>query len=516
MSNPSPETQQQPHGAPRTHGRSLLLAADIATLVAVLLIHFLSAGAPRNTTVALIAVVVAGLFVFIPFLLDALRPVHAGGRNGTDAAALAGIQGAIRKDIRALYDGLTKHLTILEKAAAENAVVIEQIRAATQETAATAKAAVSAAQEAAAAATAAKDAAETEPATDNEEILEHLSVLNSLAGEDGEVKRLVVAFEAFQQEHRETLHTAVDIFRRLEEAVRQGAIANSPERDGPLPPSLAGKAFTATPSSAVSRLIGNAVRKAPATVAPEELRPTTPSEDELWNVATDMANAESESPAPSAPPAAAAPVVSASFSLSRPNQDNEEDIPLRWPESSLFPPSQSAPETQVNVSQENEVSQPKPISESARRILAATQLSVRTEPTPVPEPEPEEEPDPSPPPPAQTDLLSALGFQTPAPAPQVAQPAPRREHAHAPGVLIANVFTGLGGKPFVRGIGPGLSEDIGVPMEPIAIGRWQWVSPDPDQPATVTIWKNDIHRAIGDPVVIPPGESVEASPEFPL
>jgi hypothetical protein len=178
------------------------------------------------------------------------------------------------------------------------------------------------------------------------------------------------------------------------------------------------------------------------------------------------------------------------------------------------------------VPSENKTAQPNLISESARRILAATQLSVETVPAPapkpalepIPEPEPEEEPDPTPPVPAQTDLLSALGFQAPAPAPvpapQVSSSAPRREHA--PGTLIANVFTGLGGKPLGRGIGPGLREDIGVPMAPVAIGRWQWVSPDPDQPATVTIWKNDIHRALGNPVVIPSGESAEISPEFPF
>jgi hypothetical protein len=301
---------------------------------------------------------------------------------------------------------------------------------------------------------------------------------------------------------------------------------------------LAGKAFAATPSSAVSRLIGNAVRKAPAAVAPEEPRAATPSEDELWNVATDMANAESESPAPPAAttsavplpvavPLAAAPLASESAQFSpHSHQDDEDGIPPRWPDVASSSASPPASKAQADVPSENETAQPNAISESARRILAATQLSVKTERQPEQEPEPEAEPEPSPPVPAQTDLLSALGFQAPVPqfapapvsasasAPQVFSATPRREHA--PGTLIANVFTGLGGKPFVRGIGPGLSEDIGVPMDPVAIGRWQWVSPDPDLPSTVTIWKNDIHRALGDPIVIPSGESVEASPEFPF
>lgn len=81
----------------------------------------------------------------------------------------------------------------------------------------------------------------------------------------------------------------------------------------------------------------------------------------------------------------------------------------------------------------------------------------------------------------------------------------------APGggtALIINLMIGIGNKPFVRGTGPGLSPDKGVPMDFIGIGRWQWVSPQPEAPATVEVWKND-QTPLGEPLHLSGGEPVE-------
>ena len=74
--------------------------------------------------------------------------------------------------------------------------------------------------------------------------------------------------------------------------------------------------------------------------------------------------------------------------------------------------------------------------------------------------------------------------------------------------LIVNLMIGIGNKPFVRGTGPGLSRDKGVPMSFLGIGRWQWVSPDPEAPATVEVWKND-QSPMGEALHLPGGEPVE-------
>ena len=74
--------------------------------------------------------------------------------------------------------------------------------------------------------------------------------------------------------------------------------------------------------------------------------------------------------------------------------------------------------------------------------------------------------------------------------------------------LIINLMIGIGNKPFVRGTGPGLSRDKGVPMSFLGIGRWQWISPDPEAPATVEVWKND-QSPMGEALHLPGGEPVE-------
>jgi len=93
-----------------------------------------------------------------------------------------------------------------------------------------------------------------------------------------------------------------------------------------------------------------------------------------------------------------------------------------------------------------------------------------------------------------------------------AAPAPAEADETAGGAtgtaLIVNLMIGIGNKPFVRGTGPGLSRDKGVPMSFLGIGRWQWVSPDPEAPATVEVWKND-QSPLGEALHLPGGEPVE-------
>ncbi len=79
--------------------------------------------------------------------------------------------------------------------------------------------------------------------------------------------------------------------------------------------------------------------------------------------------------------------------------------------------------------------------------------------------------------------------------------------------LIVNLMIGIGNKPFVRGSGPGLSEDAGVPMQFLAIGRWLWRSPDASSAATVQVWKND-KAPLGEPVHVPAGETRELDEDF--
>jgi hypothetical protein len=93
-------------------------------------------------------------------------------------------------------------------------------------------------------------------------------------------------------------------------------------------------------------------------------------------------------------------------------------------------------------------------------------------------------------------------------APAAAEAAPAPVVTAEGTALIINLMIGIGNKPFVRGSGPGLSADHGVPMNFLGIGRWQWVCPQPDAPATVEVWKND-QSALGEPIHLSGGETIE-------
>ncbi len=76
--------------------------------------------------------------------------------------------------------------------------------------------------------------------------------------------------------------------------------------------------------------------------------------------------------------------------------------------------------------------------------------------------------------------------------------------------LTINLMIGIGNKPYVRGTGPGLSMEKGIPMTFLGIGRWQWISLDPEAPATVEVWKND-QTPLGEPLHLSGGEPVEVN-----
>jgi hypothetical protein len=80
--------------------------------------------------------------------------------------------------------------------------------------------------------------------------------------------------------------------------------------------------------------------------------------------------------------------------------------------------------------------------------------------------------------------------------------------------LIANLLIGIGNKPYVRGEGPGLSPDKGIPMEFVEIGKWRWTTGEATGPVTCSILKNDTVAAEGDPIVIEPGQTIEIHPSF--
>lgn len=57
--------------------------------------------------------------------------------------------------------------------------------------------------------------------------------------------------------------------------------------------------------------------------------------------------------------------------------------------------------------------------------------------------------------------------------------------------LIVTAYIGIGNRVFIRGDGPGLSWERGVPLEFVSIGKWRWQTSDATQPVQFKIYKND-------------------------
>ncbi|MBK8479324.1 MAG: hypothetical protein IPL39_24505 [Opitutaceae bacterium] len=80
--------------------------------------------------------------------------------------------------------------------------------------------------------------------------------------------------------------------------------------------------------------------------------------------------------------------------------------------------------------------------------------------------------------------------------------------------LLVTAYIGIGNKVFIRGDGPGLSRDKGIPMEFVSIGKWSWETSDAVDPVTIQLFKNDDLPAQGEPLSLPPGHHLEATPVF--
>ena len=80
--------------------------------------------------------------------------------------------------------------------------------------------------------------------------------------------------------------------------------------------------------------------------------------------------------------------------------------------------------------------------------------------------------------------------------------------------LLVTAYIGIGNKLFIRGEGPGLSWDKGVPMQFVSIGKWGWASHDATGPVKCKLYKNDEAAALSGEVTLEPGKHVEVTALF--
>ena len=83
-----------------------------------------------------------------------------------------------------------------------------------------------------------------------------------------------------------------------------------------------------------------------------------------------------------------------------------------------------------------------------------------------------------------------------------------------PTTVVANVMIGIGNKPYLRGEGPGLSWDEGVPMNFIEIGKWAWSPSRKNASLTVQVYRNDQDPDKGGKIEVKPSQKLEITPDF--
>jgi hypothetical protein len=98
-------------------------------------------------------------------------------------------------------------------------------------------------------------------------------------------------------------------------------------------------------------------------------------------------------------------------------------------------------------------------------------------------------------PPAPVQPPADLVLESPAPEapavsspPEIAEPAVSADGATR---LIVTAYIGIGNRLTIRGDGPGLSWEKGVPLSFVSIGKWRWETNDATAPVRFKLYKND-------------------------
>jgi hypothetical protein len=134
---------------------------------------------------------------------------------------------------------------------------------------------------------------------------------------------------------------------------------------------------------------------------------------------------------------------------------------------------------------------PAPFAQAAPAPAPAEQVAPAPEPAAVAAP-PTRKRSPRKPPAAAAPAPADLPLEPPAreapPAPQAPEPAVSADGATR---LIVTAYIGIGNRLFIRGEGPGLSWEKGVPLTFVSIGKWRWETSDAAAPVRFKLYKND-------------------------
>ena len=256
-----------------------------------------------------------------------------------------------------------------------------------------------------------------------------------------------------------------------------------------------------------------AKRKASRKKEPETEEDTPAAEPESEPLAEEQSQTESET--------ASEPELEPEMTEEKPSQAEGEEQEQEPEEETV----NEEPEPESDPSEENEPEPdaPEPQEEPEAEIEEpAPEEELETEELPEEEPEEPEQAELDLPDPAETlRKVDAILEETNPDRPE----KPKKDEPEEPvaetsdnggaTAVVAKVKIGIGNKPFLRGEGPGLSWEEGVPMNFVEIGKWSWSPSDKDTPLVVQVYRNDEDPDPTGKHEVEPGQKLELSPDFP-
>jgi len=118
---------------------------------------------------------------------------------------------------------------------------------------------------------------------------------------------------------------------------------------------------------------------------------------------------------------------------------------------------------------------------------------------------------------AAVSVATEVAERETSPAPETVEAKPEESAVSSDGAtrLLVTAYIGIGNRLFIRGDGPGLSWDRGVPLQFVSIGKWRWETSDAASAVSFKLYKNDDTEcsALGDRTLAS-GEQLEVTANF--
>jgi hypothetical protein len=167
---------------------------------------------------------------------------------------------------------------------------------------------------------------------------------------------------------------------------------------------------------------------------------------------------------------------------------------------------------------------PVEIATPTEPVTADSVVTDSVPPTPEPAPAPAPKPAPAPAPatpPAVDEFVQFAPDEFPSASPvaefKLHSPDATVSSVTADGAtrLLATAYIGIGNRLFIRGEGPGLSWEKGIPLAFVSIGKWRWETTETAATVTFKLYKNDTVEctALGEQSIAP-GHLTEVTAAF--